>query len=269
MMTIKLFMKSLFSSSCRRRPASNALKILDPGMRRDDDKGLPILCCLVMALAGSPMVMAEVPIYDVEVVIFSNQNSGDGGERWPTTIPDDLNVGDIASTGEIIELPESSHQLGAISYSLGRSPGYSVLYHGAWRQPAYDNRNAIGHPIDASVRSGGKSLSGQIKLVRERYLHLDVDLLLASAAAMTESSYIEGVSGSPVYELSEKRRIRKSGKVHYFDHPRFGMLAIVTPYRAPELEQQLQEEIEREAAATAEESALEEAPLPEDDQLTR
>jgi len=152
---------------------------------------------------------------------------------------------------------------------LRQSPGYSVLYHSAWRQPAYDSRNAIGKRVDASVRSGGKQLSGQIKLVRERYLHLDVDLLLASATAMTESSYMEADSGAPVYELSEKRRIKKSGKVHYFDHPRFGMIAIVTPYRAPELEQQLQEEAAMEAAAAAEESAVEEEPLPEDDQLTR
>lgn len=226
-----------------------------------------LLACT--ALVCSPLTLAEVPIYDVEVIIFSNQNSGDGGEHWPTSIRDDINVQDFVSTGEISELPESSHQLGNISYGLRQSPGYSVLYHSAWRQPAYDSRNAIGKRVDASVRNGGKQLAGQVKLVRERYLHLDVDLLLASAYATTESSYPEGGSGSPVYELSEKRRIKKSGKVHYFDHPRFGMIAIVTPYRAPELEQQLQEEAEMEAAAAAKEVAVEEEPLPDDDQLTR
>ena len=226
-----------------------------------------LLCCA--ALAGSPTALAEVPIYDVEVIIFSNQNSGDGGERWPTTVRDDINVQDFVSAGEISELPETSYQLNGISYGLRQAPGYSVLFHSAWRQPAYDSRNAIAYTVDASVPNGNKSLSGQIKLVRERYLHLDVDLLLASARATTELSYPEGDSGSPVYELSEKRRIKKSGKVHYFDHPRFGMIAIVTPYRAPELEQQLQEEAEMEAAAIAEESAAAEEPLPEDDQLTR
>ena len=269
MMTMNSFMKSLTGSSFRRMPGSSIFNTLDAGLRRHDDKGLLLLCCHVMLLSASPVVLAEVPIYDVEVVIFSNQNSGDGGERWPITIPDDINVQDFVNAGEITELPESSHQLGAISYSLRQSRGYSVLYHGAWRQPAYDSRTAIGHPIEASVRSGGKQLSGQIKLVRERYLHLDVDLVLASPTAMTESSYMEGDSGSPVYELREKRRIRKSGKVHYFDHPRFGMIAILTPYQSPQLEQQLQEDAEREAAALVEESAVAEESLPEDDQLTR
>jgi len=34
------FREALIYSSCRRRPASSALKTLDPGMRRDDDKGI-------------------------------------------------------------------------------------------------------------------------------------------------------------------------------------------------------------------------------------
>ena len=227
---------------------------------------LRLLCCV--ALASSPTVFAEVPVYDIEVVIFSNQNSGDGGERWPRSVRDDFSVPGFVTPGQISELPESVHQLGDISYSLRQSRGYSVLFHAAWRQPAYDRRNAISYPVDASVRNGSKQLVGQIKLVRERYLHLDVDLLLATAGAMTAMSSSEDASGSPVYALREKRRIKKSGKLHYFDHPRFGMIAIVTPYRAPQLEQPLQEEAEREAAAAAK-SAVEEEPLPEDDQLTR
>ena len=227
---------------------------------------LRLLCCV--ALASSPTVFAEVPVYDIEVVIFSNQNSGDGGERWPRSIRNDFGAPGFVTPGQISELPESVHQLGDISYSLRQSRGYSVLFHAAWRQPAYDRRNAISYPVDASVRNGSKQLVGQIKLVRERYLHLDVDLLLATAGAMTAMSSSEDASGSPVYALREKRRIKKSGKLHYFDHPRFGMIAIVTPYRAPQLEQPLQEEAEREAAAAVEEGAAEE-PLPEDDQLTR
>ena len=228
---------------------------------------LRLLCCV--ALASSPSVFAEVPVYDIEVVIFSNQNSGDGGERWPRSIRNDFGAPGFVTPGQISELPESVHQLGDISYSLRQSRGYSVLFHAAWRQPAYDRRNAISYPVDASVRNGSKQLVGQIKLVRERYLHLDVDLLLATAGAMTAMSSSEDASGSPVYALREKRRIKKSGKLHYFDHPRFGMIAIVTPYRAPQLEQPLQEEAEREAAAAVEEGAAAEEPLPEDDQLTR
>ena len=136
-----------------------------------------MMCAVVFALAvaGSSLAVAEVPIYDVEVVIFSNQNSGDDGERWPTSIRDDPGAQGFVAEGQISERPESSYQLGGIAYGLKQSRGYSVLLHRAWRQPAYDSRNAIGYAVDTSVQNGSKRLSGRITLVRERYLHLDVD----------------------------------------------------------------------------------------------
>ena len=224
-----------------------------------------LLCIVVLlkALSGSSLAHAEVPVYDVEVVIFSNQNSGDDGESWPTSLPDHPGPRGFTPGGQFSERPASSYRLAGIENGLRQSRGYSVLLHTAWRQPAYDSRNAIGYPIDASVRNGANHLSGQITLVRERYLHLDVDLLLTSATGAAE--------GSPVYELSEKRRIKRSGKVHYFDHPRFGMIAIITPYQSPEMQQRLEEEeaAAMEEAAAAEETATEPEPSPNDDQLTR
>ena len=212
---------------------------------------------LIVTLAGSPVTLAEVPVYDVEVIIFSNRNSGDDGEQWPMNVRDDISAQANVAAGQISERPASSYQLGGIAYALKQSRGYTVLLHTSWRQPAYDSRNAIGYAVDSAVQDGSWQLDGRINLVRERYLHLDVDLLLSSP-------------GSPLYELKERRRIKKSGKVHYFDHPRFGMIATLTPYMSPQMQQQIQEEEEVEADAVAdEESAADEEPLPEDDQLTR
>ncbi|MGB5717886.1 MAG: CsiV family protein [Gammaproteobacteria bacterium] len=218
----------------------------------------PVMACIALALtlAGSSMVLAEVPIYDVEVIVFSNQNSGDDGERWPMSVRDDIGARGFAAQGQISERPASSYQLGGIAYELTQSRGYTVLLHTAWRQPAYGSGNAIGYAVDIDVQNGTRQLAGRINLVRERHLHLDVDLSLSSA-------------DSPVYELSERRRIKKSGRVHYFDHPRFGMIAILTRYQSPQMQQQLLEEEEREAADAAEEVVADEEPLPADDQLTR
>ena len=231
------------------------------------------LCVLAMMLAvpGSPAATAEVRVYDVEVIVFSNHASGDDGESWPTTIRDDFYTREFATEGEFTELPESSYQLNGIAYGLRQSRGYKVLLHTAWRLPARDAHNAISFPVDTAVPGLGKRLTGDIRLIRERYLHLDVDLILAAANASTAASYAGESTGSPVYELREKRRIKKSGTLHYFDHPRFGLIATITPYQSPEQEQALleaeAEAAERERAA-AEAAAAEEEPLP-DDQLTR
>lgn len=222
---------------------------------------------LTLALACSSMALAEAPIYDVEVIIFSNQNSGDSGEHWPTSIRDMPAAQDFVAEGQISEQPGSSYRLDGIAYALKQSRGYTVLLHTAWRQPAYNSRKAIGYSVDASVGNGNRRLSGRIDLVRERYLHLDVDLFLSPAYA-TLSASEEDAAGPPVYELRERRRIKKSGTVHYFDHPRLGMIATVTPYQSPQMQQQLQQE-EMEAAAAEEANSADDEPLPDDDQLTR
>jgi hypothetical protein len=228
-----------------------------------------LICSLVLALGSNPTALAEVPVYDVEVVIFSNNNSGDDGEHWPTAASDGLNTRAPGYDARISKLPESSYRLNNVSNSLRHSSGYSVLYHSAWRLPAYDSRNALTYPVNQYVRNGTQHLNGSIKLVRERYLHLDVDLLLTSASSAAKLSSAEGESGSPVFELREKRRIKKSGTVHYFDHPRFGMIATVTPYISPQAQQQLQLDAEMESAAATEENIEDDEPLPDDDQLTR
>jgi hypothetical protein len=108
--------------------------------------------------------------------------------------------------------------------------------------------------------SGNSGIEGNVRLILERYLHLDVNLLLMSSRGTGGAVYSDGPGSVPVYELREQRRIR-SGELHYFDHPRFGMIARVTPYAIPE------------AAAVTEPAAAPEpedpVPAPVDDQLTR
>ena len=38
--------------------------------------------------------------------------------------------------------------------------------------------------------------------------------------------------GVPEIRLKERRRMR-SKELHYFDHPRFGVIALITPYTPP------------------------------------
>jgi|GEM_PF-418376 hypothetical protein len=254
----------------------------EPMMRADTVKRMPALPCssiwqllagilMMLVVASNPAVAAEVQVYDVEVIVFSNQASGDDGERWPTTIRDDFYTQDFVAEGQFTELPESTFQLNGIAYGLKQSRGYKVLLHTAWRLPARDARNAISIPIDTAVAAEGKVLSGNIKLIRERFLHLDLDLILAAANASTAASYAGESIGSPVYELREKRRIRRSNTVHYFDHPRFGVIATLTPHTTQEQARALMEaeaEAEERERAAAEAAAAAEEPQP-DDQLTR
>jgi hypothetical protein len=88
-----------------------------------------------------------------------------------------------------------------------------------WTGPAPTGYWSTGHDrsraVPLPVNAAGGQLDGTVTLVRERFLHLDVDLVLQS-----------------IYTLDETRRVR-SGERHYFDHPMFGVIAEVTPYSAP------------------------------------
>ena len=72
------------------------------------------------------------------------------------------------------------------------------------------------------VTIDSESVRGTIRLYVARYLHAEAHLVFENPSAAAEAQF----------ELKESRRMR-SGELHYFDHPVFGMLLRATPYEAP------------------------------------
>lgn len=158
-------------------------------------------------------------------------------------------------------LPEEELELGELYRRLGNTDGYEPLLHVAWQQPGYDPQTA--RPLDLSrLAQLPERLQGEARLYRSRFLHLQLDLelwsepgraLTAAETATTEplfpdrgrQSAGEPDRGRPdagepldalepdVYRLSERRKLR-SGELHYYDHPRYGVLAKVTPVEVEE-----------------------------------
>jgi len=221
---------------------------------------------LLLAVVFNQAALAAPAVYDVEIIIFRNNAMSDAGEQWPAAVASDLQPTGVLSQDEFTELAPSLYQLDDIRGSLRNSSGYTVLLHRAWRQVGYDAAHAIAYPIHSLAGNGRDSIDGSVTLVRERYLHLDVDLLLTTAGSAAPARYSEGPVSRPAFRLHEKRRMR-SRELHYFDHPRFGVIAMVTPYDAPE------DEPEPEPEATAAEPGAADVPVsgpgPDNDQLTR
>lgn len=190
------------------------------------------LIALLVLCAGPAPLAAAPELYDVEIIIFSHNTRSDQGEVWrePEAAAGPLRGG--FQRNRFTELSASNHRLKPVRYSLQQGGEYTVLYHRAWRQLAYSPSRAVDYPVQAMSDDRRNSVEGTIRLVRGRYLHLDMDLLLRDNATHPPGYYAEGQGITPAYRLIEKRRI-KSSDLHYFDHPRFGVLALVTPYRAP------------------------------------
>jgi len=96
-----------------------------------------------------------------------------------------------------------------------------------------------------------KTLDGTIKLHLGRYLHLEADLLYRSQIEPLENNTFfmnldEIEQPQTLFRMHQTRRLR-SGELHYFDHPMFGMLVQITPYELPEPEIEPEESSELDA----------------------
>jgi hypothetical protein len=190
-----------------------------------------LLALLVLCAGPAPLVAAP-ELYDVEIIIFSQNARSDQGEAWHQADAEAGRAQGVSPQNRFTELSSSRYRLKPVRYSLQQGGDYTVLYHRAWRQLAYSPSRAVDYPVHALSDDSRNSVEGTVRLVRGRYLHLDMDLLLRDTGLQPPGHYADGPGYTPAYRLIEKRRIKRSD-LHYFDHPRFGVLALVTPVSAP------------------------------------
>jgi hypothetical protein len=174
---------------------------------------LAALCCLVAQTVSANQ-------YDVEVIVFRNLAGRDDGEQSSAVTTGGGFARSPLQQG-LENLPDSQFALNDVANALRRSGAYQVLAHRLWRQGGHDQREAVPYLLHDDVPGGSNVLDGSITLVRERYLYLVVNLNL-------------GTPGSS-YRLNESRKVRY-GELHYFDSPRLGVIARVTPYGVNEPE---------------------------------
>jgi len=192
-----------------------------------------VLCSCALALAVTQARAQETAVaqYDVELVIFRNLGVTGTAENWTLeetlakergVIPEDDEGTGASQTPtrtsqEVTVSPISSTQfkLTAIEDALRRSHAYQPLAHVGWTQTGYPLQGAPFVSI-APLLPAGVPLTGQVVLSRGHYLHLTLDLVY------------QGNNPQP-YVLRQSRRM-KSGEKHYFDHPAFGVIALVVPH---------------------------------------
>lgn len=177
--------------------------------------------------------------YEVELVIFRVTNPTGSPEDWameelrkaivkpsdgdePAGVTDpSLNTPAAAAPTEpgasdsSTQLLESARfKLTPIESTLKRSRGYQPLAHIGWSQPGFTRENP--RPLGIENLVPGRGLTGSVSLTRgARLLHLQFDITYTAPDGQR-------------YTLREHRAIR-SGDKHYFDHPHFGVIAVVTP----------------------------------------
>jgi Peptidoglycan-binding protein, CsiV len=116
---------------------------------------------------------------------------------------------------------------------LARLPAYHPLVHGGWVQLGLPDTSAL--PVDLGVL-GVTNPAGTVRLTLTRFLHVKLDLTYSDNQAVQRGPAagpddLTDLPIAPHYHIGDERTTR-SGEVHYFDHPAFGVLIKITPVKA-------------------------------------
>jgi Peptidoglycan-binding protein, CsiV len=189
---------------------------------------LALLAALTCAL---PVVAQEAaaPAYHIEMIIFRASSAQGGAENWSTEAGAGTTVGEESSSGSsqvghfVSVLPADQFQLNDIESKLRSSGAYVPVAHVAWAQTASAWGTKAGFPVQ-KLGVDVPGLAGNVYLERGQYLHLGMAL---SYTLQTPPAGM-GAGLGTAFTINENRRIRFYER-NYYDHPAFGVIALVTP----------------------------------------
>ncbi|KAF3982035.1 MAG: hypothetical protein HFP81_01600 [Methylococcales symbiont of Hymedesmia sp. n. MRB-2018] len=151
-------------------------------------------------------------LYQIELVVFSQDTPNtevfeqtESLIEWPGKVYERLAYKQVSR--ELMKL-QGSYAV------LSRQQDYQTLMHVAWIQSV--KANSMSSAVQMS--NAARTIDGFFRLQRGNLINMIVDI------EYSPDRYQDGV----VYRLNEKRRF-KLNETHYLDHPKFGILARVSP----------------------------------------
>jgi hypothetical protein len=201
-----------------------------------------------------------VPQYQVEIIVFAHREFDAGEERFPQELAPlradqnetllevplyvepsppltaDQPTAAAPETAPVDDplafrlLAPEQLQMNTEYRKLKNGSAYRPVLHAGWVQPGLPEDQA--KPFDLTLL-GVTNPRGNVRVYLSRFLHISLDISYqdATAAAPTAEplgNELREVAFAPRYRLTTERQTR-SGELHYFDHPAFGVLVKVTP----------------------------------------
>jgi hypothetical protein len=185
-------------------------------------------CSVLAGFIPASRALAQTPsatVYNVELIVFSNLSGQGGAEDWSVKpVARRPDQPDSSVTGRFVaSVPAAQFQLNDLAGKLRNTTNYQPIAHFAWQQTASSWGSGAGFTI-AKLAGNVPGLSGIVFLEAGTYLHLGMTLNYQS------SNPPAGLGAAPgtTFMMSESRRIKRYER-NYYDHPAFGVIALVTP----------------------------------------
>ena len=187
---------------------------------------------LTAALSGVLPAASEEntgPVYNVEIIVFRGAAAEGTAENWSEEAGARSIAGDESASGSlqvgrfVALLPPAAYQLNELESRLRASGTYVPVAHAAWSQTASSWGTRAGFPV-ARLGIDVPGLSGNVYLEHGQFLHLGMMLNYAMSAPPP------GLNAPPgtTFTINESRRVKYYDR-NYFDHPAYGVIALVTP----------------------------------------
>ncbi len=158
--------------------------------------------------------------YQVEMIVFENLDVPTGGESFahdPGMPNLDKGVFLKSSGGEGLvpyqALSNSRSRLAGVYGALRSSAEYRPIMHVNWQQPSVGRPHVKFVRVNRTGVNAEELVDGIVRIRASHLLHADLDLAFFGDAENH-------------YRLTQTRKI-KLKEVHYFDHPKFGVILLV------------------------------------------
>ncbi|MGV6827571.1 MAG: CsiV family protein [bacterium] len=207
-----------------------------------------LLALLALTSLSGSLVAETSSIYQIELIMFQRFQGGEN-ETWPseTAAPEQMqsvrtlysNVSAptpaevpaqltpaaaslsieqtvVTEPADVEILDDADLTMGPMAYSLKRK-GYLVPVHIGWRQHVKPWKSHDWSWIETDT------IQGNIRVTRQRFLHLDTDLLITDLETGEQ------------FAFKDSRKMRRD-EFHHIDHPRGGILINVQRWTPPETE---------------------------------
>lgn len=192
---------------------------------------IALLAATLPAASQEPVAPAgpSATVYNIELIVFRVTAAEGAAENWSAEAGERIVAGDestseAAQVGHFVaQLAPSAWQLTELENRLRASGAYVPLAHAAWSQTASSWGTRAGFPVQRLGLSTA-GLSGTVFLERGQFLHLGMSLTYAMPSPPPEL----GAAPDTPFTLNQTRRVRFYDR-NYYDHPAFGVIALVTP----------------------------------------
>lgn len=185
--------------------------------------------------ASAPAIPQESPgpVYNVEIIVLRSTTAQGGAENWSEEAGARSVAGDESASGSlqvgrfVALLQPAAFQLNELESRLRASGAWQPVAHVAWSQTASAWGTRAGFPL-SRLGVDVPGLSGTVFLEHGQFLHLGLSLNWAM------ENPPDGLGAGPgtQFTLNETRRVRFYER-NYYDHPAFGVIALVTPAQGP------------------------------------